>query len=100
MSCFKVASVGCIGLFLLIPTPVVAGGAREDQIAAPSTPFVGRRLSREQAAGNIKPMGRIDNRIANRVQSRVPSRIDRSYSPAASSTAAFEAAQKSIKPRS
>lgn len=63
----------------------------------------GQRQTLEQAAPNIEPMGRIDNRIANRVQSRVRNRIDRYYDPQANAASPFviagEQARATARPR-
>lgn len=54
----------------------------------------GERQTREQAAPNIKPTGRISNRINNRVQSRIRNRIDRNYDPQANARSPFEVAEE------
>ena len=54
----------------------------------------GRRQTREQEIGGIKPIGRINSRIANRVQSRLRTRIDRYYDPQANAASPFKAASE------
>ena len=54
---------------------------------------IGQRQTREEAAFNVEPLGRIDNRIENRVQNRLRNRVDRNYDPAANATAPFERAE-------
>lgn len=53
---------------------------------------VGQRQTRDEAAPNIRPLGRIESRVANRVQSRIQNRIDRYYDPQANATSPFEVA--------
>lgn len=58
---------------------------------------IGQRQTREEAAPNIEPIGRIDNRVENRVQNRLRNRVDRDYDPAANSAAPFERAARSAR---
>lgn len=59
------------------------------QTAGSAVGQAGHRQTRNAAAPNIEPMGRIDNRIANRVQSRIRNRIDRYYDPQANAASPF-----------
>ena len=54
---------------------------------------IGQRQTREKAAPNIEPLGRLDNRVENRVQNRLRNRVDRTYDPTANATAPFERAE-------
>ena len=82
-------------------TPLDAEAQRE--IAAAADPVrtpdasvgeVGQRQTRDDAAPNIDPLGRINNRIENRVQNRLRNRIDRDYDPTANANAPFERAER------
>jgi hypothetical protein len=54
---------------------------------------IGQRQTREEAAPNIEPLGRINYRIENRVQSRLRNRVDRNYDATANVTAPFKRAE-------
>lgn len=55
---------------------------------------VGTRQTREDAAPNLEPLGRINSRIENRIQNRIRNRIDRNYDPTANATSPFERAEE------
>lgn len=69
------------------PQPVQAG-----RTADTGAGQIGERQTRAQAAPNVEPLGRIQNRVANRVQNRIRNRIDRNYDPQANTTSPFRAA--------
>jgi hypothetical protein len=89
-----------IALALVVATPATAQsraspvgqGDRVGQVAKSSVGAVGQRRTREQAAPNIAPLGRITSRVQNRVQSRIRNRIDRHYDPRVNATSPFEIA--------
>lgn len=68
------------------PIPVQAG-----RTADAGSGRVGQRQTREEAAPNNRPLGRLQSRVQNRVQSRLRNRIDRYYDPQAA-TSPFEVA--------
>lgn len=76
-------------MIALVATPAAAEPNISSQTANSAVGQAGQRQTREEAAPNIKPMGRIDNRIANRVQSRIRNRIDRYYDPQANAASPF-----------
>lgn len=54
---------------------------------------IGQRQTQDDAAPNIEPLGRINNRVENRVQNRLRNRVDRDYDATANATSPFERAQ-------
>lgn len=72
------------------PSPVLE--RQRGTVADSAVGQAGRRQTRDQEVGGIKPLGRINSRVANRVQSRLRTRIDRDYDPQANATSPFEAA--------
>lgn len=74
------------------PEPAIVPPAAVGQVAESSVGRTGQRQTREDAAANIEPMGRINDRVANRVQNRIRNRIDRYYNPQANSSSPFEIA--------
>ena len=87
-----------LGLLLgpVIAAPAAAQtvgvAAATGRTADTGTGVIGQRQTREQAAPNVAPLGRIDSRIGNRVQNRVRNRIDRYYDPSANATSPFRIA--------
>ncbi len=72
------------------PSPLLE--RQRGTVAGSTVGEAGRRQTRDQEIGGIKPLGRINSRIANRVQSRLRTRIDRNYDPQANAASPFEAA--------
>ena len=64
------------------------------RVAQTSVGQVGQRQAREQAAPNVRPLGRGSSRIQTRVQSRIRSRIDRYYDPQVNAISPFEVASE------
>lgn len=69
---------------------------RQGSVASSTVGEAGRRQTRDQEIGGIKPMVRINNRIANRIQSRLRTRIDRNYDPQANASP-FEVAGEEVR---
>jgi hypothetical protein len=70
----------------------VGQGTPAGHVASSTVGEVGQRLTREESAQQIEPLGRVESRIQNRVQSRIRNRIDRYYNPQANATSPFEIA--------
>lgn len=66
--------------------------ANVGRTATTGTGRIGQRQTREEAAPNVQPLNRIQNRIASRVQNRNRNRIDRYYDPQANAASPFEVA--------
>lgn len=67
-------------------------GQETEHTASLESGELGQRQTRDEAAPNIEPLGRISNRVQNRVQNRIRNRIDRYYSPQANAASPFEVA--------
>lgn len=78
----------------LAPAPALAQDSQTGQTAEVSGGQVGQRQTREDAAPNFEPLGRITNRVQNRVQNRIRNRIDRYYDPRANAASPFEIASE------
>lgn len=77
-----------------LAVPAAAQEVRPSTVAEAPAGEVGQRQTREDAAPNVEPMGRIANRIQNRLQNRVRNRIDRNYDPQANATSPFRVADE------
>ena len=73
-------------------SPSSAAPDAPGRTADAGTGLIGQRQTREEAAPNVTPLGRINSRIANRVQNRIRNRIDRYYDPSANATSPFRVA--------
>ena len=72
------------------PSPLLE--RQRGTVAGSAVGEAGRRQTRDQEIGGIKPLGRINSRITNRVQSRLRTRIDRNYDPQTNAASPFETA--------
>ena len=77
-----------------LAAPSAAQEVRPASTAEAPAGTVGQRQTREEAAPNVEPVGRITNRVQNRLQNRVRNRIDRNYDPQANATSPFEVADE------
>lgn len=75
-------------------SPAPAQGTQTGRTATVAGGEVGQRQTRQDAAPNVAPTGRIANRIENRVQNRIRNRIDRYYDPQANAASPFEVASE------
>lgn len=77
-------------------------GATAQDVVTAQTPTaavgrVGQRQTRDEAAPNIEPVGRVESRISNRVQSRLRNRIDRFYDPQGNASSPFIVASDQVR---